>query len=113
MIPVILPPSIFRLKAEPATLWEMFRLAGLPRPKRPIEQRNRFFQPTCLDYRVDGHQDFLRTNDFTPQQAFGRSFVYRQAPASFYMDPQHALYLNMDLHFPVSLYTYLVLRVSE
>ena len=112
MIPVILPPSIFRLKAEPATLWEMSSLAGLPRPKRPIEQRGRFFEAICLDYRVDGHQDFLRTNDFTPQQAFGRSFAYRQAPASFYMDLQPVLPENILARSCLFVHN-LVLSVSE
>ena len=82
MIPVILPPSIFRLRAEPHT--------SLLLPSKPVRDgkqdgRNCLFPETCLDYRVGGHLDFLRTNDFTPQQAFGRSFAYRQAPAVVYI----------------------------
>ena len=78
MIPVILPPSIFRLKAEAPV--------SSTKPLRNVRQEalKHLIAEVCLDYRVNGRVDFLRTNDFTPQQAFGRSFAYRQAPALFY-----------------------------
>ena len=80
VIPVILPPSIYRLKAEPHP--------SLPSTKglRDVGQEalKHLIAEVCLDCRVDGRLDFLRTKDFTPQQAFGRSFAYRQAPALLY-----------------------------
>ena len=59
VIPVNLPPEIYRLKDDPvASLISIMNMSP-------------------LEYKVDKHDDFLRTNDFTPHQAFGRSFAYR------------------------------------
>ena len=68
MIPVVYPPAIYRLREN-----ALDTLLGAPPAEVGLYARDR----SSLDYKVDTHKDFLRTNDFTPQQAFGRSFAYR------------------------------------
>ena len=73
MIPVVIPPAIYRLRV--ISLEPLLDLM-------PAEVGLYATDRSSLEYKVDIHNDFLRTNDFTPQQAFGRSFAYRQALAA-------------------------------
>ncbi len=66
MIPVNLPPAIYRLDLVPELL------------SKPPKEVGLYARNTGhLEYKADFHNAFLRTNDFTPQNAFGRSFAYR------------------------------------
>lgn len=69
VIPVIAPPRIYRLDLEA----QRERFPGAS----PQELRAGAHSKSDLEYSVDERNDFLRTTDFTPQQAFGRSFAYR------------------------------------
>ena len=66
MIHLNLPPAIYRLDLVPKQLRDGPKETGL-------YARN----TGHLEYKADFHNAFLRTNDFTPQNAFGRSFAYR------------------------------------
>lgn len=77
VIPVKVPPRIYRLRPGFATSEDNhgdYMPAGLPR-RLPGGQRGQ----TRNYYTLRNSSDWLRTTDFTPQAAFGRSFAYRCA----------------------------------
>ena len=78
VIPVKVPPRIYKLRsrfATPVHDYDDYIPAGLPR-RLPSGQRGQ----TRNYYTLRDSTDWLRTTDFTPQAAFGRSFAYRCAP---------------------------------
>lgn len=71
VIPVKVPPRIYRLKSRLDELFHWDLHVGTSNWARQSRR------PSPNYYTIKDSQDWLRTVDFTPEKVFGRSFAYR------------------------------------